>query len=142
MNSRTKSKRVYPPRVILDVMRVAIIALAIMLIIVGFRVNSYGLLAQGWHRVPFWASGVVAGVWVVCICRPLVVVWCSALLSVAFIMRGMELALWGPGEVAFAATATWIVLGIWSFLLGVINQIIVSQKRAGELWDCLQPPQM
>jgi hypothetical protein len=141
MNSPTKYKHIYPPRVILNVLRVAVITLAIMLTIVGFRVNPYGFLAEGWHRVPFWVGGVVAGIWVVFVCRPLVVVWCSASLSVAFIMRGMELALWGPGEVAFAATATWIVLGIWAFLLGVINQIIVFQKRAGELWDCLQQPQ-
>lgn len=133
-------KRIYPPRVILGVMRAALLALAIILTFVGITVNSIALLSEGWHRVPFFASAVLAMVWAVLVAHPSVVAWCSTLLFIGFTLRGMEMAVWGPPGVRLVAGATWTLLAIWSFLLGVINQVTVSQKRAGELWGFLAPP--
>jgi len=133
------AKRIYPPGVILTIMRVALTVLSVAMLVVAWKVNRYAYLPEPWHRTPFVVMAGLAGFWGYRINSPRAAAWCSTLLCLGMIFRGFELGVHGPESVRVVAAVTWVLLGIWCFAMGVINQVTLSQKKAGELWGFLPP---
>ena len=138
-DDKGRSKRIYPPDTILWIIRAALSVLAVTLVAVAMTVNSYAWLPHEWHRVPFLFCAVLAVAWAWGVCHLKLVTFCASILSAAFVLRGAELAVFGPDGIRFVAAANWTLLGIWCFLLGIIDQVTVSQKKAGDICDNLSP---
>ena len=133
------NKRIYLPRTILGAMRVAVFVMALVMASIAYRISDYALLPGPWHRVPFIMATGLATTWGFGICHFRIVLWCSALLVALFVLRGVELALWAPSSFGFVASVTWTLVGVWCFALGVINRVVISQMKAGEIWDTCSP---